>query len=659
MLKKPTAQSSKGKKSGYRRYWKALQQESAVWRVGALPSVIVVGLVIAARLTGALQGLEWAVLDRMLRYRPAEPIDQRLVIVGINETDIRRIGTYPIPDRELAALLRKLQTYHPAVIGLDLFRDLPVQPGHSDLVQTLRELKNVIGVEKVLPDRSGLAVKPPPALPPEQVGFADALFDDDGALRRSLLGTSDEHDRYHFSLSIRLAERYLSAHGLSLGNGIRDPEAMRFGTSELTRFQPHTGGYVNADAGGNQMLLNVRTGRQPFRIVSLQDVQTGNVDPTWLQGKIALVGITAPSVKDTINSAAIASDNPALIYGVEMQAHAVSQIVSAVLDQRPLLQSWAEGWDYLWIVAWGLLGISLGRFIRSPAVSLLGLGLASAGLIGASYGALLWGWWLPVVPALLVLVLNGAGLTASLFYRYRQDWQARVSDRQLIIDHTFNAIHNGPLQTLAQLMRQVDEPSLARPQLQAKLNQLNQELRSIYDSVQRETLVQESSFVLSHDRELNLQAPLHEVLYELYSSVLERELTGFKTLTLKVINFAPLDEHHLSLEQKRGLCRFLEEALCNVGKHAIQATCLKVTCAQEQGLQVIRVTDNGKSLVATLPDTGVAIGLGTQQAQKLAKQLGGTFRRKPNTPKGMISELVWAVHRFWWWQFWLERQSHK
>ena len=73
----------------------------------------------------------------------------------------------------------------------------------------------------------------------------------------------------------------------------------------------------------------------------------------------------------------------------------------------------------------------------------------------------------------------------------------------------------------------VDEPSLARPQLQAKLTQLNQELRAIYDSVQRETLVQESSFVLSHERELDLQNPLHEVLYELYSSVLERELAGF------------------------------------------------------------------------------------------------------------------------------------
>ena len=91
------------------------------------------------------------------------------------------------------------------------------------------------------------------------------------------------------------------------------------------------------------------------------------------------------------------------------------------------------------------------------------------------------------------------------------------------------------------------------------------------------------------------------------------------------------------------------------GKHAIKPTCLKVTCAQEQGLQVLRVTDNGMGALATPSETKMGTGLGTQQAQKLAKQLGGTFRRKPTASKGMVSELVWSAQRFWWWQFWLER----
>ncbi len=91
----------------------------------------------------------------------------------------------------------------------------------------------------------------------------------------------------------------------------------------------------------------------------------------------------------------------------------------------------------------GILGISLGRFLRSPLKILLSLTGASIALIAISYGLIIWGWWVPVVPALLVLVLNGAGLTASLFYRYEQDLRTRLQERQLIIEHTFNAFTTG------------------------------------------------------------------------------------------------------------------------------------------------------------------------------------------------------------------------
>ncbi len=416
-----------------------------------MPGIIIIGLVVAARLTGTLQWLEWKALDQGLRLRPAEPVDERIVIVGINEADIQGIGTYPIPDRDIAALLKTLQTYQPAVIGLDVFRDLPVLPDHEALVQAFQDTKNVIGVEKVLPT----IVNPPPTLPAEQIGFVDAWFDADGALRRSLLGTSDLKGEWRFSLTLRLAETYLATKNFSLDNGIRDPEAMRFGSVELTRFQPNFGGYVGVDAGGNQILLNFRSGRRPFRIVSLQEIRSGKVDPSWIRDRIVLIGITAPSVKDVVTSGAIVSDNPALIYGVEIQAHAISQIVSSVLDQRPLLNVWSDEWEYLWIVVWGVLGISLGRFIRAPLRILLGLAIACITLVGISYGLLILGWWIPVVPALLALVLNGAGLAAALFYRYDQDLRSRLQDRQRMIDYTFNTIHNGPMQTLAMLLRRV------------------------------------------------------------------------------------------------------------------------------------------------------------------------------------------------------------
>jgi len=628
---------------------RAIKTEIATWRRGALPGFVVLLGMIIARLTGSLQFLELVTLDKFLRLRPPEPMDERIVIVGITEADIQRARTYPISDRDIATLLQRLQTYQPAAIGLDIVRDIPVEPGHRALASLFRTSPNVIGVEVALPDRSGFTVAPPPALPSDQVGFADTVLDADGYQRRSLLGAHNPQQEYRFSFTIRVAEHYLATQGIELENGIRDAEAMRFGKTELTRVQPNSGGYVRADSGGNQILLNVRSGATPFRVLSLAQIQAGQVNPAWLRGRIVLIGVMSLSAKDLASSGAIAGINPGQIYGVEMQAHAISQILSAVLDQRPLLRVWHTGWEYGWIVAWGLLGISLGRFLQSPWKILLGLGVAVVSLIGIGYGLILLGWWVPIVPALLGLVLNGIGLTAALFYRHEQELRLRLEERQFVIEQTFNAIHSGPLQTLVNTLRKAQAEKNPSPLL-PDLQRLNQELRTIYGSVQREAIADEAHLQMGSAIELALQAPLHDLLYTVYCNTLERDLPHLKALKVKIVQFDPLNTRHLRLEHKRGLCRFLEEALCNVGKYAVGATRLTVICTQEGPQQVIRVSDNGmgEPLEPTLPES--TRGLGTQLAKNLAKQLGGTFRRYPNQPKGIVCELTWSATRSWFWQ---------
>ena len=618
-----------------------IKQEIEIWRVGILPGFMITGIVILARLTGLLQPLEWLALDSFLRMRPEEPVDKRIVIIGIDEADIRRIKQYPIPDQEIAALLRKLQTYKPRVIGLDIFRNIPVEPGHAELVAAFKDIKNLIAIEKVLPD----TIAPPPELPPEQVGFADAILDADSHLRRSLLGTPTSKG-YKFSLSLRLAEAYLRTEGLSLGNGIHDSEAMRFGATELPRFKPNFGGYVKADAGGVQVLLNFRSGRSRFRTLSLNDIKAGNFNPGWLRDRIVIIGITAPSVKDIISTSAISDNNPAsgLAYGVESQAHAVSQIVSAVLYGRPLLQSWSSGWEYLWILGWGILGIGFGRLTQSPLRNLLGVGATSISLVGFSYVLLLLGWWIPIAPAILVFAVNGAVLTA--FYQYDQTLRSKISDRQFIIERTFDTIHNGPLQTLAKLLRCVKEQDLPPNQLLEELEHLNQELRAVYESVQRETLALGDSLYIASRIELDLQIPLHEILYQVYSKTLERDFPCFQTLKVKVCTFDPIDNQRLNLEQKRGLCRFLEEALCNVGKHALGVTRLSVTYSLKDGWYILRIADNGVGICSSSSE-----GRGTQQCRNLARQLRGRFKREALSPEGTLCELTWPMTRFWFWPF--------
>ncbi|NEO01265.1 MAG: CHASE2 domain-containing protein [Moorea sp. SIO3I7] len=619
------------------------------WRVGFMPGLVVIGLVILFRLTGVLQSLELIALDSFLRWRPEESIDKRILIVGINEQDIRGIGTYPIPDRDLASLLRKLATYNPRAIGIDIVRDLPVEPGYTDLVAAFQAIKTVIGIEKVLPGKYGDTINPPPTLPPKQVGFADAIPDADGHIRRSLLGTSNLEGEYKFSLAILLAEAYLCKQGICLTNGTDDPIAMQFGTTELTRFRPNSGGYVRADAGGNQILINFRSARKPFRIVSLNDIQTGNIDPSWIRDRIVLIGITSHSVKDFVNVSAIPSSTPGVVFGVEVHAHTVSQIISAVLNGRPLLRVWSDSWEYIWIMVWGFLGISLARLTKTPRQNLLSVSLAGISLVALSYLLLIWGWWIPVVPAWFVLTVNGVSINA--FYLYHQTLKSRINERQYMIDYTFDIIHNGPLQTLARILSCTQDQDLSHHQLRSQLEQLNQELRAVYESVRRETLTQDSSIHIGIDLDLDLEQPTHEILYEVYSNTLALNFPCFETIQVKIITFDPIDSPPLSIEQKRGLCRFMEEALCNVGKYAKGVTRLKVTCTQTEGINIIRIQDNGLGISSpSQPNKSKRSGgRGTKQARALARQLGGRFKRSFLSPKGTVCELTWSVKkgRFW------------
>jgi CHASE2 domain-containing sensor protein len=67
---------------------------------------------------------------------------------------------------------------------------------------------------------------------------------------------------------------------------------------------------VGADAGGNQILLNVRSGTMPFRVLSLSQIKSGQVNPDWIRGRIVLIGMMSFSAKDLASSGAIAGINP-------------------------------------------------------------------------------------------------------------------------------------------------------------------------------------------------------------------------------------------------------------------------------------------------------------------------------------------------------------
>ena len=200
------------------RLWNKIRTEFS-WRfLSTIPGIAVIAVIVFARATGSLQFLEWKAFDRFMRLRPEETVDERILIVGIDEDDIRKANKYPIPDREIASLLRELQTHQPVAIGLDIFRDLPVEPGHTELISTFKEIKNLIAIEQILPGIGGKTVNPPPTLRQSRVGFADAIIDEDGKLRRSLLAASDIQGDWRFSLPLKLDVKYFVSKGITCGN---------------------------------------------------------------------------------------------------------------------------------------------------------------------------------------------------------------------------------------------------------------------------------------------------------------------------------------------------------------------------------------------------------------------------------------------------------
>ncbi|NEZ56743.1 sensor histidine kinase [Adonisia turfae] len=626
--------------------WQHLPNSLKNWQLSILPGLTLTGLIIIVRLLGVFQAIEWRTLDLFLRLRSAETTDTRVLVVAIDETDIQNLGTYPLPGQTLATLLRQLDQYQPRAVGIDIFRDLPEKSGNQDFVEALADLPYVFGIEFL--GQTGESIGPPPTLPYERVGFSDYPLDDDGAVRRSLLGRPKDSGVYQFSLAMRLTSEYLRHEGIPLENGLKNPDSMRFGAVEIEPFYPNTGGYVRADANAQQTLINFRSGPAPFRMVPLRDVLADNVSPSWIKDSVILIGIISPGHKDNVTSAALVGKNPGAVSGVEIHAHVVSQILSAVLDNRPLLRSLPDIGEYLWILWWGIAGIVLVGVVPTPSRHLILVLMTGVGLVFTSYVALSVGWWLPLEPPLIAFLLNGLVLPGILLYD--QMLRSRIEAGQRVIRHTYNAVHNGPLQTLALILKDVDDPdkTIDRPQLSAKLDQLNQEIRAVYNTLEEELKPQNNQLHLqSQGPTLDLDMVLHELLYEVFEQTIQRDFPHFKSIKFNVVQFESMEDSRLGREEKRYLCRFLEEALCNVGRYAQGATKLTVNCLATENENLILVQDNGKTV---LKDDSKYInrlegGRGTWQAQQLAHHLKGQFKRFSVSPHGTCCELRWPISK--------------
>jgi adenylate cyclase len=389
----------------------------------AMASTFAFVIVAMWRFGGGLQPAEFAAYDLFLSLcAGTETAKPPVTIVGATEEDLTTLG-WPLADGVLARLLEKLLDEGARVVGVDIYRDRPVEPGSAALASVLGATDRIVWVTKFREGKWQGIAPPDILVGTDRIGFGDVVVDPGGVVRRGLLFL-DDGVSVSYSFALRVALRYLRELGIALGP---DPETVthaRIGSMTLPPLEPNDGSYVRADARGYQFLLDYAAGADAFPVHSISEVLSGNLPAGSLRDQIVLVGVTSTSVKDLfytpLNAAPTVSeyvDKP--MFGVELHAHAIGQLLAHALDVRQPITSLPEWLELLWIWAWGLTGALCGLLAARPwqtAGAALGGFLALAAIC---FGAFALRLWLPFVPASLTLIGSGGLVKSYAYYRER------------------------------------------------------------------------------------------------------------------------------------------------------------------------------------------------------------------------------------------------
>jgi adenylate cyclase len=389
--------------------------------VAAIASLSATLLVLGLRGLGSLEWLELLSYDLMMRLRPEAGVDSRILVVGITERDLQSRGSLlQLPDQVYADLLAKLRPAKPRAIGIDIYRDTPIEPGHAAFVQELKQSNRIFGIT-MLGDATQPTIKPPAALPPDQIGFNDVVIDRDGVLRRALLFQPDDNKVLIPSLSLQLAFRYLQDDHIEPKVSSPASPDMQLGVTTFPPLKPNDGGYVGGDANSYLILLNYRGRAKTIPMVSLGDMMTGKVKPEQIRDRIVLIGNVAESGKDFFITPPSAGQADGRMPGVIIHAQAVSMFLDAASGKRGLFWFWSEVAEGFWVLGWSVLGGILAARSRNPVFLLTATPISFLALVGFCGFCFLQNGWVPIVPPALGFLLTlGSGVSYSAQQAQRQ-----------------------------------------------------------------------------------------------------------------------------------------------------------------------------------------------------------------------------------------------
>ncbi|MDZ8238273.1 MAG: CHASE2 domain-containing protein [Nostoc sp. ChiQUE01a] len=397
---------------------KALCPETSqlpLWQV-ALASVCVSALIVGIRSLGMLQQWELRAFDNLMQLRPQEKPDPRLLLVTITEADVQSQpptarAAASLSDSALDQLLTKLIQAKARVIGLDLYRDRSIAKTYPKLAQQMQQSDRFFAICHY----GNPGVPPPTEVPGDRQGFNNVVRDPDDVVRRQLLAVSSPSPcQNKYSLNFQLAERYLKDEGIIL---TKTPDnRLKLGPVVFNTLKNNSGGYHKIDANGLQILLNYRASATVAQTVTLKEILSPQFNLALIKNRIAIIGTVAPSFNDnrwyTPYSRQLSRVDTTT--GIEIQAHMVSQLLSAVLDGRSLLWYLPKPLEICWISFWALAGGFVFWHKRFVKYTVLKAGLLVAILFASCLCLLiLLGAWFPLVPSALGIVITSLAIAAG------------------------------------------------------------------------------------------------------------------------------------------------------------------------------------------------------------------------------------------------------
>ncbi len=458
--------------------FQAIGRHGARMAVTLIPLVLAVLHAVGVLNVGVLQRLDEIIYDTRLRATLPASHDDRVVIVDIDERSLAEIGRWPWPRDRVAELVDTLfEQQRVALLGFDtVFAEpdsssglpqlqrlaqgaLADQPGFADRVQALTpqldhdarlarslQCRPVVLGYYFTSDRGGhtSGVLPGPVLQPHDLagrplpatqwngyganiaplaaaaplaGFFNAMADHDGVVR-SLPLLAEHEGRYYESLALALFRRLAGSPRVEPGFASERMLSRAYQALESVRLVQGTTTLAIPVDERVAVLVPYRGPGGPqggsFTYVSAADVLAGRLAPGQLQGKIVLLGTTAPGLHD-LRTTPVGEAYP----GVETHANLISGLLDGRVAVRP---DYALGYELVMLVAAGLV-LALGLPLLSAGRAVL----LSLCVMGALVGLNFWfylGHGL-VLPLASSLVMAALAYALNMSYGYFVESRAK------------------------------------------------------------------------------------------------------------------------------------------------------------------------------------------------------------------------------------------